>query len=650
MSSKAWPMPQLWRNDEEMAKKDDDHKLGTKRASAPWNAARPPRPAWVLRIVAYLLATAALVLLLFHATSLDRASDDSYGRYIPGLPPKALSAPYPYAKTDTSRARDYNGPITQPELAESLRPVIAVSPGSANNRNVLFAAASLQSAATLLPMACQMASARQNQVHFVLVGRDDIPLKELLKINGIDSTCPLTMHDARPNKAAASTDRRMTLAVERAMAVFHRVAHPQAILIDATDAEDMYLRRAVRDQAKKTQSALIELPERPQSRLAWITKLDASALAAWNKVRFDIVVHSPRTGTGNLKRLLRSIARADLGGHSVPHLVVELPSTVEAPLERFLAGYNWPPPYPGEKLMPSMLSLRRRIPRQKLTEEESSARFLESFWPSDPLHSHVLVLSPHMEVSPHFFHYVKYSLLFQRHSRAAFGESRHSTMMAMSLSVPTTILGSTRPFTPPPPLRAGEAESAAGTAFLWQAPTSDAVLVMGDKWVELHGYVSQVLDRQHAMSASPAMLASKEVGKQYSAWMEYALQLSRLRGYLTLYPSRQTADAIAGAHTDLPERPEEYQGQAGTREKDKDMVDMLETLPGEGEQQLLGSLPVLSWDGQQIRDDALEEGAVQLTMDFRQQVGQCSFEDSAKLARADRYARDLFCQTGEDRG
>jgi hypothetical protein len=51
-----------------------------------------------------------------------------------------------------------------------------------------------------------------------------------------------------------------------------------------------------------------------------------------------------------------------------------------------------------------MLSLRHRIPRQKLTEEESSVRFLESFWPQKPEFSHVLVLSPNTEVSREFFH------------------------------------------------------------------------------------------------------------------------------------------------------------------------------------------------------------------------------------------------------
>lgn len=31
-------------------------------------------------------------------------------------------------------------------------------------------------------------------------------------------------------------------------------------------------------------------------------------------------------------------------------------------------------------------------------------RFLESFWPINPKYSHVLVLSPQVEVSPLFFH------------------------------------------------------------------------------------------------------------------------------------------------------------------------------------------------------------------------------------------------------
>ena len=55
--------------------------------------------------------------------------------------------------------------------------------------------------------------------------------------------------------------------------------HPQAILVDSTGAEEKYFLRAMRDEVKATNAALIELPAKPESRLSWISKLDSSALA-----------------------------------------------------------------------------------------------------------------------------------------------------------------------------------------------------------------------------------------------------------------------------------------------------------------------------------------------------------------------------------
>lgn len=55
--------------------------------------------------------------------------------------------------------------------------------------------------------------------------------------------------------------------------------HPQAIIIDSTYAEDDYFLKAARDQIHGTKSALIELPDKPETRLGWISKLDALALS-----------------------------------------------------------------------------------------------------------------------------------------------------------------------------------------------------------------------------------------------------------------------------------------------------------------------------------------------------------------------------------
>lgn len=93
-----------------------------------------------------------------------------------------------------------------------------------------------------------------------------------------------------------------------------------------------------------------------------------------------------------------------MGGMSIPQLTIELPNRIEPQIQKFLAEYKWPPPTEISGHRPHMLSLRHRIPRQRLTEEESSVRFFESFWPKNPMYSHVLVLSPHTEVTPQFLH------------------------------------------------------------------------------------------------------------------------------------------------------------------------------------------------------------------------------------------------------
>lgn len=54
--------------------------------------------------------------------------------------------------------------------------------------------------------------------------------------------------------------------------------HPQAILVDSTSDEEQFFLSAVRDEARGTPAALIELPSRPGDSLAWVTKLDSSSL------------------------------------------------------------------------------------------------------------------------------------------------------------------------------------------------------------------------------------------------------------------------------------------------------------------------------------------------------------------------------------
>ncbi|KAK7417524.1 hypothetical protein QQX98_004488 [Neonectria punicea] len=630
-------MARLWPGDEEMAKKDDDLGApGHPMLSAQWQATRAPRRRAAVRLVAYAVFFIVFVFALYRlipSSPTDPADRPAEKGSSSGFNPPRKQQVTP------EQDRTYSGPINFPNLGKTLRLLSGTGGGIERNRNVLFATASLQSASTLLPMACQMAAHDANYVHFALASRSPISLKELLELNGIDDSCKLFLHDARPDSPTTSTETRMRLVSARALQHMNNYMHPQAVIIDSTDAEEDYFRRAFRDQIRSTKSALIELPDKPGARLKWITKLDASALSAWNRVDFDILIQAPATGSGNLQRLLNSLGRADMSAVTAPHLTVELPFEVEKPLEKALANFKWPSSAYNELPHLNMVSLRHRIPRSKMTAEESSTRFLESFWPLRPRESHVLVLAPHTEVSPQFFHW-----------------DWSDNIMGISFKSPTTHLDATTPFVFPDK----DTPAQPASPFLWEAPSSDATLFLGEKWAELHGYVSQLLTAQDSRGDTPAMLAKKDVSKEYPAWLEFALQLSRLRGYLTLYPSQETANVIMGSHSDLGNTPEEYIGDDDLAKDDENdradqttlafdpasQVDMLTTLPQGGDTIALKDLPLLSWEGRLTTLDKLHKAAHQHARQFRREVGQCEVpeeEEEEEGPRTDRTASDLFC-------
>lgn len=423
--------------------------------------------------------------------------------------------------------------------------------------------------------------------------------------------------------------------------------HPQAVIIDGTNTEDDYFHRGVRDQVRSTAATLIELPEQAATRLSWIRKLDTHALSAWNRVHFDIVIQAPATGSGNMNRLFRSLEKVDLAGMSTPHITVELPPVVDPALEKALETFKWPTKA-GDVPQNHMLSLRHRIKRARLTEEEKSVRFLESFWPSNPTQHHVLVLSPHTEVTPKFFHYVKYELLYRRFSAAGATQNVGNKLLGFSFASPTQLLHKDQQFVPPDASSAKTAGS-----FIWEAPNSDAMLIMGDKWVELHGYVSQVLQKQDESSHQ----LRKQISIKYPAWLEHLLQLSRLRGYYTVYPGKATANVILGVHSDLADVPEEYEGQKQGRPRPSEefsdkaldegfdvetQIDMMATLPDHGSLPELQSMPVMMWNGEPTTIDALQQAAIENAREFRTEVGGCSKDMGPRIVDH-KHATDLFC-------
>jgi hypothetical protein len=197
--------------DEELGKKDDDHKYKPARQSNwfIWNHTFR----WRRRRI--LLAIAGLFLLYycFHNTSDDyeapvearyrgRPITSTYHK--PGAnddeptgPPPGMQKP----RRGDAIPHTYDGQIRFFRLASTLRSSASATGGyEKKNRNILFAMSNLKSVATLLPMVCEMSQWNRNHVHAAFLGREDIPLEDLLEINGIDKVkCPAEWHDARPD-------------------------------------------------------------------------------------------------------------------------------------------------------------------------------------------------------------------------------------------------------------------------------------------------------------------------------------------------------------------------------------------------------------------------------------------------------------------
>ena len=422
--------------------------------------------------------------------------------------------------------------------------------------------------------------------------------------------------------------------------------------------------------------------------------------------------------SGSLIRLLRSLIAADYTASPVPHLTIELPPDVDPPTKTFLESFSWPPAHLASARRSKSLTVRHRIPRQALTEEESSARFLESFWPSKPKSSHVLVLSPRVELEPQFFHCKSPSsstdyqpstqlegAVFANHNATidlkytALQYRDASRLFAISLEQPTRLLDEKAPLTLPSrttDIESPEAGGDAPTSFLWQAPSSNAVLYMGEKWMDLHKFVSRSFVTAGRVSTG-SLLAEKLVSKKHPSWLEHALRLARLRGYYTLYPGEETARNLATVHSELYHAPEEYEAEAAaqaagpgplladdaTEEEVEEArqraraeletesppssaagggspASLLDALPSGAELRPVVKLPLLAWDGAAAEAWHLDREAARLAAVFRREVGGCRDAGAAAAegdaeAEADAPApadskdvliQDLFCDSG----
>lgn len=395
------------------------------------------------------------------------------------------------------------------------------------------------------------------------------------------------------------------------------------------------------------------------------------------------MIHAPPKSSGCLIRLLKSIESADYFGARRPHLTIELPAEVDQPTVDYLENLVWPPLDWSGAPHASQVTVRHRIPRNGPTPGEASSHLIESFYPTRPKDSHVLLISPQAELSSIYYHYAMYHLLEYKYS--TFGERTHEAknLMGFTLELPSTYLNETTPLEPPvlapADAKRSSREVQEPTPFLWQAPNSNAALYFGEKWIELHSFLSARIYIQdpHLPAHQRPPPRKKVVSESYPSWMEYFQELMRVRGYFLLYPHfPDSDDAIVTIHEELRQPPEEFSKKRSRPSiADPPKLDpnepfvtnpsafepilppspevallvknLIALLPYSGDLPQITKLPILSHEGNILsRPDAIAV-AHKFTDEFRDEIGRC--DGNSRVVVEPMSAKDLFCNLDQSR-
>ncbi len=259
---------------------------------------------------------------------------------------------------------------------------------------------------------------------------------------------------------------------------------------------------------------------------------------------------------------------------------------------------------------------------------------------------------------------LKYSLLEYRYSAASEFNNWGRHLFGISLEQPLITLDGEQPFNPPlfqHPEDISGPNQGTPNPFLWQAPTSNAVLFLGEKWIELHDFVSRTMQANEKFDVMPTVVSEKVISRQHSSWLEHILRLARVRGYWFLYPGKEVGEHLAAVHGELYNMPEEYAGSKASdasyekiqriRQKARSApetqlspLSLLDTLPNNGDLWPLTALPITTWEGTEVDSQDFRGRANDFELIFKGAVGGCDLETGkGQKVYEEGSTQDLFC-------
>ncbi|KAF3926549.1 hypothetical protein AA313_de0201785 [Arthrobotrys entomopaga] len=521
----------------------------------------------------------------------------------------------------------YNGPIRFLGLYETLYKIQQYS-FRLQNRHVVFVASNMNTASIISGVACEMSQIKRNMVHLALVGRNELSIEFFKKANGLAGEgCGVVVHDGRPDYASVSTDERMGLSLRSSLKYMRDYFSPTVFISDA-DREPLWFQDVMNKRAKELGITHIKLPK-DVATIPWLQKLDAASLASWHKPSIDIVIHAD-AHSGQLVRLLKSLKNANYFTAELPRLFIDLDPDTDKSIRDFVNSFNWP--------SKDRLFIRHRIFSKADSFDDDPIAFTESYYPNSP-DSSVLYLSPNIELSPFYFHFLFYALLEYKYSNAQPGLDKN-LMYGISLDTPlrsfTGEYFDPSEFTTQSAPDSQPSDQEALTPFFYTAPSSHATLFFGNHWRLLHLYLAKRLDKAYTQNVDYD-LPTAQPSKFLPSWIKYYSELLTAGGYVMLYPNYEPSESLVVYHT-------EKKGARGSIKDEKSIMrvnNVLNSLP-ERKLPLWSDIPMVGMDGKKTKVEQLQEIAKEYKTKILERCGGVKKDDGE-----DDSVDDLFCASDE---
>ena len=288
---------------------------------------------------------------------------------------------------------------------------------------------------------------------------------------------------------------------------------------------------------------LLVPPPSEVSLLEWLPTMHPSTVAQWRLPRIEVAIITHRR-PASLRRLMRSLQCAHYLGDAVD-VTISIEAGADDETVQLARAFAWPRGF---------VRIVERVAKGGLV-----AAVVESWSPSSE-HAYGLLLEDDIEVSSHFYAFLKLSLLrYVYNDRGPAGRDQTGPSHLFGISLYTPRLVETR--IPrrtidlyrelPRPRAAG-----GGSLFRQQLPCSWGALFFPQPWLDFHTYMNRRL-----YTGAPAvripdsrnMRLGSAVNGWSTSWKKFMIELCYLQGHTFLYPSFRNQSSFTTNHMEVGE-------------------------------------------------------------------------------------------------